>query len=337
MTGPKVSCALLTASIDIGGREVSHRDIRRVQAAALAKAGNKDMDVLSAHPVSYRVDDQDGVREPAGMIAAKLTVLLSVVSAPKTMVRNLVECVSRAHLRVERLVPSATASGMGTLIEDERDNGAICIDMGAGVTAVSVFMHGMPAWLGLVSVGGQHVTGDIAQGVGTTFAAAERLKIIYGNADTSGPGMKERIEVPRLGDDGRLNATRMERGQLVDIVAPRIEELFELIEKRLNASSIARAMPRRIVLTGGASQLPGVREVASRVLKMPVRLGRPVDSDILGEQLGTPGFSTAAGLLSYDQARLPDAMLAGAGRGLAEGKSGGNAVNKAFQWLRENF
>ena len=114
----------------------------------------------------------------------------------------------------------------------------ICIDFGGGVTSVSVFMNGAPAWLDLVKVGGARVTGDIAQGIGTTFAAAERLKTLHGTADKEGPGMAERIEAPRLGDDGRLKAGRMTRGELTAIIEPRIEELFEMVQAHLTASPL---------------------------------------------------------------------------------------------------
>ena len=209
--------------------------------------------------------------------------------------------------------------------------------MGAGVTAVSVYLNGSPAWLGLVPAGGTHVTSDIAQVIGTTFAAAERLKSVYGTANLEGPGLAERIEVPRLGDDGRLQATRMERREIAKIIAPRVEEIFEYVQEALNASGVRKVLPRRVVLTGGTSQLPGVRETAMRILQAPVRLGRPSIAEFLGETLGTPAFSTASGLLLYSELGFADAMRAGIASKEygAEARSG--AVNKAFHWLKENF
>ena len=139
----------------------------------------------------------------------------------------------------------------------------------------------MPAWLGVVPAGGAKVTGDLAQGIGTTFAAAERMKTIYGHADTTGTGLTEKVEVARLGDDGRLAAHHMTRGELTGLIAPRIEETFEYAAKLIGKSELAKIMPRRTVLTGGGSLLPGVRDVASRVLGQPVRLGKPVDAWLL--------------------------------------------------------
>lgn len=337
ITGPRVKSHLTMALLAPTGREINARDMRRVQAKAMARLDLKDDDILSVYPVAYRVDDIEGVREPAGMVAEKLGVLLNVVTAPTALVRNLSEVVNRAHLKVERLVPSSIASGFGTLIEDEADNGAICIDMGADVTAVSVFLNGTPAALELVAAGGGHVTADLAQGLGTTFAAAERMKTIYGHSDLTAPGLAERIQCPRLGDDGRLNAERMPRIKLAEIIAPRVEEVFELIAEQLNQSPLAKVMPRRVVLTGGASQLPGSRDVANYILGMPVRLGRPVHAEILGESLASPGFSTAAGLLTYGIKGNLDAAWAGASRGQFGVAGTGGTINKTWTWLRENF
>jgi cell division protein FtsA len=337
ITGPKVDSQLAEAQIELGQREITSRDVQKVWAQALSKVIPKERELLGAYPVMYGVDDADDIRDPVGMIGDRVRVLLNVVTAPKTLVNNLKECVQRAHLQVERIVPSALASGSGSLIEDEIDNGAICIDFGGGVTSVSVFMNGAPAWLDLVKVGGSHVTGDIAQGIGTTFAAAERLKTVYGTADMQGPGLAERIEAPRLGDDGRLCAGRMSRGELAQIITPRVEELFEMVQAHLTASPLRPILPRRTVLTGGASQLPGIREMASKVLKQPVRLGRPIDADVLGENYGNPAFSTAAGLISYELKGFADASRAGAASVIAGGSTGRGVIGRVLNWIRENF
>ncbi|MEM5516645.1 cell division protein FtsA [Henriciella sp. AS95] len=337
ITGPRVGCEFVASLVDVGGRDVTAKDLKKLHAAALSKVNPKQREILSAHPVVYQLDDQEGIKDPVGMIGEKLSVLLSVISAPKSLVRNLVECVGRAHLHVDRIVPSAVASGAGTLIDDEIENGALCIDMGSGVTAACAFINGSPAWLGLVPAGGANVTGDIAQGIGTTFAAAERMKTIHGNAAADGPGMAERVEVARLGDDGRLNGYRMERGEIAKIIAPRVEEIFEYTSQLLSSSELKKIMPRRTVLTGGGSLLPGVRDVATRVLQQPVRLGKPVEADILGESHANPVFSTAAGLLSYEFRGFKDVARAGSTSDSGGTPGKGGLLKKVFRWLSENF
>ncbi|MEL7454316.1 MAG: cell division FtsA domain-containing protein, partial [Pseudomonadota bacterium] len=214
---------------------------------------------------------------------------------------------------------------------------AICFDFGAGVTTAAVYMNGVPAWLGLVPAGGAHVTSDIAQGLGTTFAAAERLKTVHGVTDPGAPGHAERIDCPKLGDDGRLHAARMPRQDLSNIIAPRIEETLEILLGLMSASALKKVLPRRGVLTGGASQISGLRDTAKSVLSMPVRLGRPINADRLGEGFANPAFSTAAGLLTYHIADLPDALRASAQVGAAGMAGDGSIVKKAFFWMRENF
>lgn len=337
VTGPRVSAQLTEAQIELDQKEISLRDVHKVWKAALSRDLIRDRDLLGAFPVMYGVDDQDDVRDPVGMIGNRLRVLLNVVTAPTSLVKNLSECVNRAHLKVDRIVPSALASGAGSLIEDEVENGAICIDFGGGVTSVSVFLNGAPAGLDLIKVGGGNITGDIAQGIGTTFAAAERLKTVYGTADLDGPGLAERIEAPRLGDDGRLTACRMARGDLARMINPRVEEIFEMVGACLVSSPLYPILPRRTILTGGTSQLPGAREVASRILDRPVRLGRPVDADLLGENFGIPAFSTAAGLIRYSMRGFADASQAGGISAKAGASPGRRVVYRVLNWIRENF
>ena len=342
ISAPQVTARLVRGEIDIGGRDVTPRDVRKVQTAAMERFVSsaealRDHEILAATPVAYAIEGADGVRDPVGMYTSRLGVLINVVHVPHVVVRNLRQCIERAHLNVATFVPSATASALGTLIEDELEHGAICIDLGAGVSAVSVFLNGMPAWFGRVAVGGAHITRDISQCLGTTVAAAERVKTVYGHAETEGPNHREMIECPRLGDDGRLAAAEMSRNELARIIAPRVEEVFELIRARMDAAPIRSVLPRRIVLTGGGSQLSGVKEVAARVLSRPVRLARPVEAEKIGEIFANPAFSTAAGLLAYAMAGLPDAGRGGAARLKKGSHDTGGVMTKAMGWLRDNF
>ena len=337
ITGPKLQSHLVAVQVPLSSSTVTARDIKRIHAAALAKAAIKDHTLLSAHPVAYRIDRQDGIRAPVGMHGSTLGVMVNAVSVPESQLLNLLECVGRAHLEVRQLVPSAVAAGMGVLIEDELENGAVCIDLGGGVTTAAIFRNGVPAWLGLVPAGGQHITRDIAQGLGTTFAAAERLKTVHASTSRDVMAANEDIDCARLGDDGRLQAGAIKRSQLTDIVAPRLEEIFEILRERLSTSALKKVMPRRGVLTGGTSQVGHVRETAKDILGMPIRLARPVAADRLGEIYTNPAFSTAAGLLTYVLAGLPDALQALDGQDFLSANGQAGIVKKAFFWMRENF
>ncbi|MEL7545510.1 MAG: cell division protein FtsA [Pseudomonadota bacterium] len=336
VSGPHLQSDLVDVETQLGEREITTRDVRKLWAQAMSKHVSRDRELLSAFPVSYGVDDQSEISEPVGMIGDYLAARVHLVSAPKSLISNLRECLSRAHLEVEQIVPSAIASAAGSLIDDELENGGICVDLGGSMTTVSVFQKGIPAWTGVIRIGGGHVTRDLAQGIGTTFAAAERVKTLYGTADLEGPGLAERVEAPRLGDDGRLKADRMARGDLAAMIHPRIEETFELVGD-LIAKCPLEMIPHRLVLTGGASQLPGVRDVSSSSLNVPLRLGRPTSADILSEKFANPAFSTAAGLLSYQLRGFTEAVRAGAATATTGGTTGGRLVRRVLDWIRDNF
>ena len=342
ISAPQVTARLVRGETEVAGREVTERDVRKVQGEAMERfatssAAKGDDRIIAATPIAYMIDGSDAVRNPVGMSSSRLGVLINVVHVPGSVLRNLVQTVARARLHIAALVPSSTASALGTLVEDERENGAICIDMGAGVTAISVFLHGAPAWFSRLAVGGFHVTRDIAQGMGTTVAAAERVKTVHGTALADGPGASGPVECPRLGDDGRLTAAQITRGQLAAVIAPRIEETFELVSHQLNTSPLRSVLPRRIVLTGGASQLKGVREVAQRVLGCPVRLAKPVEAAKIGETFATPAFSTSIGLLTYPLAGLSDAGRGGAASREKGPRNGSGLIGRTYGWLRDNF
>ena len=338
VSGHSVTCGKSKLEIDMGGREVTQKDVAKLLDQALSSQDSDKRQVLHAIPFSYAVDGSDGVRDPRGMFADRLGVMLNLITIPKAVYKNLILCVSRAHLKIESVSAGGFMGADAVLVDDERENGAVCIDMGGGSTSVSVFMNGTLAWYETLPVGGQHVSSDIAQGIGTTLPAAERIKTLHGTAlqlDSTG---SELIEAPRIGDDGRLQSARMSKADLSQYVIPRLEETFEMVSKSLSASGLGGRVPRRAVLTGGASELPGLRELASKVLAMPVRLGRPVNAAQLGEECAKPTFSTVAGLLTFDHARGGDPKAARKNvKHTAGRESDTGMLSRAMDWLKENF
>jgi cell division protein FtsA len=216
------------------------------------------------------VDGQGGVKDPRAMFGRALGVELLVVSIPESVFHTLGACVERAHLALEGVVAAPFVSALAALEEDEMDLGSVCIDMGGGSTSAAVFNQGSLVHVETVPVGGHHVTQDIARGLSTSIAGAERIKTLHGSAIASANEDREMIEAPPRGDDPGAGPVVAPRSLLKGIIAPRVEETLELLRDRLKASGAPVEPGAGLVLGGGASQLAGVREVAVRVFDRPV-------------------------------------------------------------------
>lgn len=333
ISGSRIASQHVEETTETAESAVSSRDIKRVQRIALNKAGIRGSKILSAYPVTYALDDRQDVGEPLGMIGRKLTAKLNVTLAPKSFLANFSEVLSRAHLSIGGITSLAIASGAGTLVPDEREYGALCIDLGASVTTLSCYRKSVPTWMHVLSVGGNSVTADIATAFGTTTEAAEKLKITEGMAVAS-TGQNELVECAVLNDQGQLYARQIRRGEIAQIIQPRIEETFESILRVLRSADLGVAYPSRIVLTGGASRLAGVHEIAMRVMQMPVRLGRPLATDILGNAYSTPDYAAVAGLLAMCFESNHDVTQTFKEEPQSDDFLG---IGQVYRWLRENF
>lgn len=281
-----------------GGRVEEDQLVSTLRDAALGATGREETP-LHAVPVSYDLDGTRGVRDPRGMEGQQLSVDLHLVTAQSTVLRNLTACIASAHLEVEQIVATPLASGIASLVDDEMELGVTLIDIGGGVTSIAVFFEGRMVFCDSVPVGGGHVTNDIARGLTTSLAFAERLKTLEGHAMAGFSDDHSTIDIPQVGEDEPAYVTAISRSTLSRIVQPRLEEIFELVRSRLEASGFARMAGRRAVLTGGASQLPGIRDLAAQVLDKQVRLGAAKRLAGLPAELQLPAYSTLAGLLLY--------------------------------------
>jgi cell division protein FtsA len=335
VSGPDIRSNVVRAKLSLSGREITAQHVREVRAAALESFQSNGREILHCSPLSFAVDGVSGVRDPRGMCAESVSASFVVVSAPQSGLKNILKCIDRAHLSPLALVASCYASGLSVLVEDEAQNGVVVIDLGGGVMSAAAFDEGNLVHIETLPIGCSKATADLAQGLGTTNAAAENLKVRYGAVSLTDVDAFELVEAPRLGADGRLEAAHCTRADIVRILRPRVEEMFELMDDQLSrASAAGRPLPRRIVLTGGGSLLTGIREVAEDVFRAPVRLARPSNVRGLGEVFGSPAFSAAAGLIRWE-------MLSGAGgvwpgHAGAEGESGG-VLRSLAVWLKENF
>src|SRR5215469_2657707 len=333
LSGGFSASRIIRAEIGVTGREITDAEMRRVLEHGYLLREPGDRQVIHSVPVGFSVDDSRGIRDPRGMLGERLGVNMHVVTASAAGVRNHASAIGRSHLEVEALVVSPYASGLSCLVEDEIGLGVTVIDMGGGTTTIGVFFDGNLIFADYVPVGGAHVTNDIARGLSTGVAHAERMKTLFGSAISTSTDEREMIAVPQIGEEEEGHVNHVPKSLLVGIIAPRIEETFELVRNRLEASGFDKVAGRRVVLTGGACQLHGARELAALILDKQVRIGRPLRVSGLAEATGGTAFSTAVGLLHFalsERAEVPRA-----GRGLATEPTG--FFGRFGHWLRENF
>ncbi len=331
----------ISVEINVGGHEISERDLKQALQVALDRFEAPGRTAIHAVPINYAVDGERGVRDPRGLYAQTLGVDLHVVTSAAAPLRNLIYCVERCHLDVTGVVVESYASALAALTPDEADMGAICIDMGSGSTSVAVMRHSALSHIDVIPVGGGHITADLARGLSTPLASAERIKTLHGSSLACPDENREMIDVPQLGEDKGYNVVQTPRAMLSRIIAPRLEETFELVRDRLTAAGIDRVQHRRVVLVGGASQLVGAQDLAGRVLERQVRLGRPVRLSGAADAAQGPGFTATAGVIHHAVFGPRDAFLqAFAVRPKSPAKmvaSGGSKWAQAMCWMRENF
>ena len=314
-----------------GGRVVVDQDIRRVMIEARARSTVEGREILHAVPLSFMVDETDHVADPRGLYCSTLTARLHIVDAAASALRTLGACVARCDLDIAEVVSAPMAAGLATLVDDEREMGATVIDMGGGTTGVAVFAERQLLHTAQLPLGGMHITSDLARELVTTVAHAERMKTLHGNAQSFADDERQLLTVPLVGEDEH-QFIKVPRSMVVNVVRPRVEEIFQLVHDRMDSAGLTRAMGARIVLTGGACQLAGVRELAAHMLNKPVRLGRPAALRGLPDSASGPAFATAAGLLAWS---------AGAARTLAdidlEPDTPRGPIRRFFRYLKERF
>ena len=327
----------------LSGREVADRDLRRALREGLQTYFEPGRVMLHAIPLGWRVDNHRGVRDPRGMFGRELGVDLHIVTAAVEPLRNLTTCVERCRLSIAGIVATPYASGLATLVEDELLLGAMVIDMGSNTTSVGVFNEGSLIHVDGVPIGGAHVTSDIARGLSTPMSAAERIKVLYGSALDSPDDDQVMIETPPVAGDADSTMVQQPRALLNSIIRPRLEEVFELIRDRLDSAGVSKAAGRRLVLTGGAAQLPGAAELAGRILSKQFRLGKPSGLAGLGDAVSGPAFSACAGVIVRRSRGTAEAIsgpppLNAAGERRLRHSAGGERGPKAIlRWFAESF
>jgi cell division protein FtsA len=325
-----------SVEVAIGGRRITGQDID-----ALLGAGRESIDpdgrmILHAMPALYTIDGVNGVKKPHGLHADKLAVDIHVIAADAAPVKNLDLCVRSAHLGVEAIVASPVAAGKACLSDEERELGVALVELGAGVTNVSVFAGGMLVGLKSLPFGGSDITDDIASAFGTRRAEAERIKCFYGSAMTSPRDNHDMIELaPIAGGQEGIEAARITRAQLVSVIRQRLEHLTAQIEAALKQLGFAGPFGRQVVLTGGGAELKGIADYAQGVLGRAVRVGRPNMPGLPDAHSG-PAFSTLAGLAQFAASGELDLRVGFASSG-ADEKASGNMLQRLIAAFRTQY
>jgi cell division protein FtsA len=333
-TGGRLQGQLIEAAADLHGGAVTSADVSRVTSAGMRHATGEGRTVLHALPVGYTLDGAKGIRDPRGMVARQFGVDMNVVTADATVARNLMLVVERCHLNVEAMAASPYLAGLSVLTDDEADLGAAVVEMGAGTTTIAVYSAGRFVHASGFAVGGHHITMDLARGLSACIADAERIKTLYGTVLTGGSDARELMSVPAAGDERDVPQI-VSRATIGNIVRQRAEEIFEMVRDRLADSPFAAEPKARVVLSGGASQLTGVAELATQILGRPVRVGRPLGFGRLPSEAKTASFAVPTGLLVYPQYAQLEHVEPRHTRQLRTGTDG--YFGKVGRWLREGF
>jgi len=315
--------------VAIRDREVYVADLERVIDAAQAVAIPADQKVLHILPQEYVIDNQEGIKEPMGMSGVRLEAKVHLVTCAVNAAQNIEKCIRRCGLEVEEIILEQLASSYSVLTEDERELGVCLVDIGGGTTDIAIFTEGSIRHTGVIPIAGDQVTNDIAMALRTPTQHAEEIKIKYACALTQLAGADETIKVPSVGDRPPRDLSRQ---ALAEVVEPRYDELFTLIQAELRRSGFEDMIPAGIVLTGGTSKMEGVVELAEEIFHMPVRIGYPQTIKGLTDIIRNPIYATGAGLLQYGIAHAEDI-----GSTTRTTNPGESLFGRVKAWVQSNF
>ena len=301
VTAGRLGSETFSANVNLGGQEVERADIQRVLRAVNERSVRPERSIVHALPIGYSLDGQKGIRNPRGMVGESLGVDVAVVSAETLAMRNIELVLHRCHLQIEALVATPYASGLATLVDDEAQLGVACLDMGGATTTVAVFADSQLVYADAIAIGGHHLTLDLARHLSVSVADAERLKTMYGSVLPGQADERDLIPITPVGSTIDEAPGQIPRSHITRILRPRIEEVLTAVRDRMQATGMMDICGRRFVLTGGASELTGLPEVARRMLARNVRTGRPMGIAGLPDIAKGAAFATVAGMLIYPQ------------------------------------
>lgn len=289
----------LAGEVELQDSVVSEQDVSRVLAACDVPDFGEGREALHAQPVNFALDHRSGLGDPRGQIGNRLAADMHLLTVDASVIQNILYCIKRCDLELAGLASSAYVSGISSLVEDEQELGAACIDMGGGTTGISIFIKKHMIYTDCVNMGGDHVTLDISKGLQVPFATAERIKTFYGGVVATGMDDREMIEIRGDTGDWEHDRRSVSRAELIGIMRPRVEEILEEVRARLDAAGFEHLPSQQIVFTGGASQIPGLDGLAPKLLGQQVRIGRPLRVQGLPQAATGAAFAASVGLCLF--------------------------------------
>lgn len=329
----------VSTEIKISGASVTTSHLRRLIGAAKQQAlsFSPQHHIIHILPVRYSIDKQQNIKDPKGMFGDLLTGHFYVITAPQAIIKNLSEAVARCHLNIVNFVVSSYASGISTLLDDESELGVTLIDIGGSTTSIASFSEGNLIHVDHIPLGGQNITNDIARILSTPISQAERLKTLYGTLIHSSTDERESIMVPQIGEQKNPYIHQVPRSLLIQIIRARMEEILDYISQKLTSNPIDPIALQRIVLTGGASQLAGLQEMASDHLKVNIRIASPQKIQGLSDDVNNPSLSSCLGIMQYG---WEDQLIenSSSSRPHQETSFEGTPLwKKVYVWVKENL
>ena len=323
----------LAGEVELQDSVVTEQDVARVMAACDVPDIGEGREVIHAQPVNFALDHRSGLADPRNQIGNRLACDLHLLSVEASVVQNLLYCIKRCDLDLAGIASSAYVSGISSLVEDEQELGAACIDMGGGSTGLSIFIKKHMIFSDSVRLGGDHVTSDISKGLQVPLAVAERIKTKHGGVQATGMDDREMIEIGADSGDWDKDRRQISRTELIGIIRPRVEEILEDVRMRLDAAGFDSLPSQQIVLTGGASQIPGLDGLARRILGQRVRMGRPLRVQGLPQAATGAAFASTVGLCLF-AAHPQDEWW---DFDIPTERYPARSLKRAFKWFKDNW
>ena len=296
LAGTQVSSTISKGAVGISGRVIDQEDVYRALDSAQAIAVPHNREIIHVIQRGFNIDGQEDISQPVGMHGYRMEVEAHIITSAASTMENLRQCVSMAGIDVTQFVLNPLASSEAILSETEREMGVAVIDLGAGTTGLAIYVKGDVFHANVLPIGGNHVTSDIAQGLRLPLDVAEEVKLQHGFAMLDGVEDDESFNIVAFGSE---QATKVQRTELVNIIEARAEEILMMVQQEIKRSGYDAMLPAGVVLTGGGALLPGIRNLAAKILNLPVRIAKPEKMVGLTDQISSPAYATSVGLLNW--------------------------------------